>query len=64
MELPDRFKTQGQANAYVETGKDKSERTRRLKEAPEAFKPGIISHVNTVMALRLIKRTPINKERK
>ena len=42
----------GRWNAYVESGKDKEERNRRLQEAPEKHRDNIIKHVTLVFKLR------------
>lgn len=45
-------KSLGQHNAYVEAGKDKAERNRRLLEAPEEMRAQVKSHVETVFKLK------------
>lgn len=39
-------------NAYVASGATRAERARRLAEAPERLRRGIVSHVETVFAIR------------
>lgn len=42
----------GEWNAYTEQGKDKQERNKRLKQAPERLRKDIRIHVTTVFKLR------------
>ncbi len=42
----------GEWCAYTERGKDRAERNKRLKQAPESLRKDIISHVTTVFSLK------------
>ena len=46
------MKSLGQWNAWVEGGKTKDERNKRLNEVPEGMKESVKSHVITVFKLR------------
>lgn len=47
--------TRGQYNAYVEAGRTKEERNKRLSEVPEDIRESVKNHVITVFKIRARK---------